>query len=107
MMRARSNRRREGFALPAAIIAIVLLSALVAGALFVSTEELRSGRGDASDQRALTAAEWALDRAILAWDTQRNTAQALGSSATLVAAYAPPNDSVVVTATRVQRDAVG
>ena len=86
MMRARSNRRREGFALPAAIIAIVLLSALVAGALFVSTEELRSGRGDASDQRALTAAEWALDRAILAWDTQRNTAQALGSSATLVAA---------------------
>ena len=37
---------RAGFALPAAIIALVLLSALVAGALFVSTEELRSGRSD-------------------------------------------------------------
>ena len=100
------RRRRTGFALPAAIIALVLLSALVAGALFVSTEELRSGRGDASDQRALAAAEWALDRAILAWDTQRNTAQAVGATVVLVAESAPPNESVVVTATRVQRDAV-
>jgi len=100
------HRRRTGFALPAAIIALVLLSALVAGALFVSTEELRSGRGDSSDQRALAAAEWALDRAILAWDTQRNTAQAVGATAVLVIESAPPNDSVVVTATRVQRNAV-
>ena len=106
MMGSRCVRRRTGFALPAAIIALVLLSALVAGALFVSTEELRSGRGDAADQRALAAAEWALDRAILAWDPQRNSAQALGSSTILVTEYAPPNDSVVVTATRVQRDAV-
>ena len=99
------HRRRTGFALPAAIIALVLLSALVAGALFVSNEELRSGRGDASDQRALAAAEWALDRVILAWDTQRNTAQAVGATTVLVTESGPPNDSLVVTATRVQRDA--
>jgi len=105
-MGSRYLRRRTGFALPAAIIALVLLSALVAGALFVSTEELRSGRGDAADQRALAAAEWALDRAILGWDPYRNTAQAVGSSTVLVTEYAAPNDSVVVMATRVQRDAV-
>jgi hypothetical protein len=101
-----AQRGRTGFALPVAIIALVLLSALVAGALFVSTEELRSGRGDASDQRALAAAEWALDRAILAWDARRNTAQVVGATAVLVAELTPPNDSVRVTATRVQRDAV-
>lgn len=106
MTGATRQRRRAGFALPAAIIALVLLSALVAGALFVSTEELRSGRGDASDQRALAAAEWALDRAILAWDPRRNTAQAVGTTVVLVTEFSPPNDTVVVTATRVQRDAV-
>jgi hypothetical protein len=100
----RSRSERRGFAFPAAIIALVLLSALVAGALFVSTEELRSGRGDASDQRALAAAEWALDRAMLSWDPRRNTAQGVGSTAVLLAELGAPNDSVVVTATRVQRN---
>ena len=57
---------RGGFALPAAIMALVLLSALVAGALFVSTEELRAGRTDLADQRAMATAEWALERAIAA-----------------------------------------
>lgn len=104
MRRHQPLSERRGFALPAAIIALVLLSALVAGALFVSTEELRSGRGDASDQRALAAAEWALDRAILSWDPRRNMAQSVGSTAVLVAELGAPNDSVVVTATRVQRN---
>jgi hypothetical protein len=106
MTRTTTPRGRSGFALPVAILGLVLLSALVAGALFVSTEELRSGRGDASDQRALAAAEWALDRAMLAWDPQRNTAQAVGATVVLVAESGPPNDSVIVMATRVQRDAV-
>jgi len=38
------NRLRDGFALPAALFAVVLVSAFVAGALFVATEELRTGR---------------------------------------------------------------
>jgi hypothetical protein len=92
--------------LPAAIFSLVLLSALVAGALFVSTEELRSGRGDSADQRALAAAEWALDRAILTWDPRRNLAQPVGRTDTVMAEYGPPNDAVVITATRVQRAAV-
>ena len=94
---------RGGFALPAAIFSLVLVSALVAGALFVATEELRTGRGDAADQRALTAAEWALDRAILTWDFRRNVTQRVGRTDTLLTEYRAPNDTLVVVATRVQR----
>ncbi len=106
MMRLHRTQRREGFALPAAIFSLVLLSALVAGALFVSTEELRSGRGDRADQRALAAAEWAIDRGILTWDPRRNVEQFVGRTDTLLTEYGPPNESVIVVATRVQRDAV-
>ena len=97
---------RGGFALPAALFSLVLVSALVAGALFVATEELRTGRGDSADQRALAAAEWALGRAILTWDSRRNVTQLVGRTDTLVREYGPPNDTVVVVATRVQRRAV-
>ena len=106
MTRDHHARRRGGFALPAAIFSLVLLSALVAGALFVSTEELRSGRSDGADQRALAAAEWALDRAILTWDPRRNIEQPVGRTDTLLTEYGPPNDEMIVVATRVQRDAV-
>jgi len=96
----------HGFALPAALLSLVLVSALVAGALFVATEELRAGRGDGADQRALSAAEWALDRAILTWDSRRNVTQPVGRPDTVTADYGPPNDSTVVVAVRVQRRAV-
>ena len=104
--RRERRERREGFALPAAIFSLVLLSALVAGAVFVSTEELRSGRADGADQRALAAAEWALDRAILGWDARRNLEQPVGRTDTLLTEYGPPNDRVIVAATHVQPDAV-
>ena len=100
------NASRDGFALPAAIIALVLLSALVAGALFISTEELRAGRVDVMDQRALTAAEWGLERAILGWNAERNTRQPVGGEEVVERSGSAPNDSVVVTAVRVQREAV-
>ena len=97
---------RTGFALPAAIMALVLLSALVAGALYVSTEELRSGRGDTQDQRALAAAEAALDSATLAWDPRRNTADSIGARREVTMGGAAPNATVSVLAVRVQRRAV-
>ena len=101
-----SHHERRGFALPAAIMALVLLSALVAGALYLSTEELRAGRGDLASQRALAAAESALERAIVTWDTRRNTALDIGASATLDERVSPNGDRATVTATRVQRMAV-
>lgn len=99
----RARRRgRRGFALPAAIMALVLLSALVAGALFVSTGELRAGRTDLADQRVLAAAEWALERTITQWDSRRNTALPVGGSEVVRDSVSPTGDRVVVTATRVQ-----
>ena len=105
-MRRLRTRSRRGFALPAALFALVLVSAFVAGALFVATEELRTGREDGADQRALAAAEWALDRAILSWDPRRNITQPIGRTDTIAAEYGAPNDTTLVTATRVQRRAV-
>lgn len=106
MNHPRRNLQRGGFALPAALFSLVLVSALVAGALFVATEELRTGRGDGADQRALAAAEWALDRAIIAWDSRRNVTQPVGRTDTVAAEYLAPNDTTIVLATRVQRRAV-
>jgi hypothetical protein len=93
----------RGFALPAAIMALVLLSALVAGALFVSTGELRAGRTDLADQRALATAEWALERAIARWDPRRNTALAVGTSDVVLDSVSSTGDRAMVIATRVQR----
>lgn len=97
---------RNGFALPAAIVALVLLSALIAGALFVSTEELRAGRTDIADQHALALAEAALEQAIVTWDTQRNTALVVGASVVLAQRSDPAGNQVQVVATRVQPRAV-
>ena len=94
-------RRRSGFALPTAIIALVLLSALVAGALWVSTEELRAGRTDVANQLTLAKAEWALERAIVEWDRQRNLQMSVGATASLNASDAALDDRLDVAATRV------
>lgn len=96
---------RRGFALPAAIIALVLLSALVTGALFVATEELRAGRTDVATERTLVAAEWGLERAIAEWDARHNTALDVGSSTTITDTLLSTGERVRVTATRVQRGA--
>ncbi len=92
---------RRGIALPAAIMALVLLSALVAGALYVSTEELRAGRGDLASERALAAAESALERAVVSWDAQRNTSWLIGTSAIVERWWSGSGDRAEVTATRV------
>jgi hypothetical protein len=99
-----ARRHRRGFALPAAIIALVLLSVLVAGALFLSTEELRAGRTDVAAQRALSAAEWGLDRTVASWDAQLNTRLQIGDSRVLLE-WGEGSDSVEVAALRVQEHA--
>ena len=96
--------KRSGFVLPSAIITLVLLSALIAGALFVATEELRAGRGDVADQRALSVAEWALERAIANWDARHNSRVEVGQSVVIAEGNAGGREPFDVTATRVQRN---
>lgn len=56
------TRKREGFALVAAIGAIVVIGALVAGGFFAATQEYRVGRNSVMQQRAFTVAERALSQ---------------------------------------------
>ena len=101
----RRSKTRRGFALPTAFFVLVILSTLIVGALFVATEELRAGRSDVADQRALATAEWALEEAAARWDPRHNTAMGVGERAEVLSS-ASDGDSVRVVATRTQRRAV-
>jgi hypothetical protein len=55
-----SQRYRDGFVLPAALLAIVLIGALVAGVLFATTEDTRAGATSVAREMALIATESAV-----------------------------------------------
>jgi len=55
-----AQRDRKGFALAAALLAVVLIGALVAGVLFATTEETRAGAVAAEREVALNACESAI-----------------------------------------------
>jgi len=67
-----STKRREGFALAVAMVAIVVIGALIAGAFFTSTQEYRIGRNSLMDQRAFAAAEAGVTQPIQGWIKQLN-----------------------------------
>ena len=54
------QQNRTGFALAAALLAVVLISALVAGVLFATTEETRAGAVGVGREVALNACESAI-----------------------------------------------
>jgi hypothetical protein len=62
-----SPKRREGFALAVAMVAIVVIGALIAGAFFTSSQEYRAGRNSLVDQRAYSAAEAGVTQPIQGW----------------------------------------
>jgi type II secretory pathway pseudopilin PulG len=59
---------RRGFALVAALLALVLIAALVASVLFAAAEETRIGSASAAGELALTAAESAIEVTLANWD---------------------------------------
>ena len=77
------RRRRRGFALPVVLAALVLLTALVAGMLFIATEELRAGRTDVAEEQALAAAELALLQALAHPRLRGDSLAALAPGATI------------------------
>lgn len=60
----RSFRTSEGFALAAALLAIVLIGALVTGVMFATTEDTRIGATAVAREIAMVAAESALTIAV-------------------------------------------
>jgi hypothetical protein len=61
-------RNRNGFALPLAIGAIVLIGTMVVGVFFVSTQENRLGNNTANQEKAFRAAEGSLNYAFGNWN---------------------------------------
>lgn len=60
--------RRTGFALAAALLALLLISALVTGVFFAATEETKIGVTSVERQFALAAAESAIEMTIASWN---------------------------------------
>ena len=60
--------RRRGFVLAAALLALLLIAALVAGVLFASSEATQMGVASTARELARIAAESAMERAIQGWN---------------------------------------
>ena len=71
---------RRGFALAAALLALLLISALVTGVFFAATEETKIGATSAERQLALSVAESAIETTIASWNP--DSLDPIGVSAT-------------------------
>jgi Tfp pilus assembly protein PilX len=58
---------RNGFALVAALLALMLIAALIPGVFYATTDEARIGAASAERQLALSAAESAIETALAEW----------------------------------------
>jgi Tfp pilus assembly protein PilX len=65
------NVRRSGFALVAALVAVVLVGALIAGAFVATTEESRVSLNAGLAERSLNAAESAAEGDVADWASQQ------------------------------------
>jgi hypothetical protein len=90
--------RRRGFALAAALLTLLLISALVTGVFFAVTEETRAGAASAERQLALSAAESAVEMTIA--DRNADWSGPIGASVTRSAAVGELGAPVVVHVTR-------
>lgn len=93
--------RRKGFALAVTLAAIVIIGALIAGILFASMQGFRQGRNSLLQTRALTTAEYGLNRVTTSgeWNPNWNN-QATG---TLVATRAYPSNDGGIDTVRVTK----
>jgi len=77
-------RNRNGFALPLAIGAIVLIGTMVTGVFFVATQEGRLGNNTASQEKAFRAAEGMLNYAYGNWNNSTMSKMAYGAVTTRI-----------------------
>jgi PilX N-terminal len=75
-------RNERGIALAIAMFALVVIGGLVAGAMFVATQEQRIGRNTLQHQAAFTAAEAGTQDAVLNWNTGYDSLHTGGQIAT-------------------------
>ena len=79
-MLKRAMLRRDGLALPMVLGAITLIGTLIAGVMFLATQDYRVGANTLNEARAETAAEMGLNRLTTDWDQTKNTSMATGDT---------------------------
>lgn len=94
MKRAHTGRRR-GFALAAALMALVLVAAMITGALFASSQETHASEAESLEARAATYAERAAINKLDTWDAVLCDALAPGAVIIANPPANPPLESTV------------
>lgn len=87
----RATHVRRGFALPLALLALVLIGALVAASSFAAFQDTRTASGGAAQTQALAAAEHAQDTLLIGWNKQWNS---LPNGTTFEQKFAQANGAV-------------
>ena len=86
-------RKRSGLALPMVLGAITLIGTLIAGVMYLATQDYRVGANSLNEARAEAAAEMGLNRLTTDWDQTKNTTMVTGD--TLRKNYTDPNGATV------------
>ncbi|MEO8193835.1 MAG: hypothetical protein ABI681_08280 [Gemmatimonadales bacterium] len=88
-------KERRGFALAVALVAVVVIAALVTGALFSSSQETHAAAAELLDQQATSYAERAALIAISDWTCPECDAMQVGSVIIRSPIADPPFESTV------------
>lgn len=86
---------RRGFALAAALAALVLIAVLVTGALFASNQETHASRAELADEQAFAFAERAATAAASTWACPECDVLPVGSVIIQIPSPSPPLESTV------------
>jgi type II secretory pathway pseudopilin PulG len=97
---------RDGFALVAALIAIALIGALIAGTFFGASQDLRLGASSGAAVRALAAAERAAYGALDGWDKRLTLRLPAGASLPPDSVRGAPDLLTVVRATKLNASTI-
>jgi hypothetical protein len=87
------TRSRTGMALPMVLGAITLIGTLIAGVMYLATQDYRVGANTLNEARAEAAAEMGLNRVLTDWDLSKNTSMVTGD--TVTKSYTDPNGATV------------
>jgi hypothetical protein len=81
-MNGQTPRRRGGMALPMVLGSIVIVGTLIAGVMYLATQDFRVGANTLNESRAESAAELGLNRLTTDWDQTKNTTMIAGDTLT-------------------------
>jgi uncharacterized Zn-binding protein involved in type VI secretion len=76
-------RGRTGLALPMVLGSITIVGTLIAGVMYLATQDFRVGANTLNETRAEAAAEIGLNRLTTDWDQNKNTTMAVGDTTRL------------------------